>query len=183
MNQIGKNNSIGQYVLLGASAEIKPEIPKANTEGCRIGNDNVIRDMVTIHERTSIGDRNYILTKVHICHDCQIGNDNIISAGAILGGHVKIHDGVNIGLNASFHQYVTVGAYSMIGMGAVVIEDIPPFVKVVGCPARIIGYNEVGMQRAGFTPEQIQRYKLGQSEYQTWFNTTHKRKIMKWKHD
>lgn len=181
MNQIGKNNTIGQYVLLGASAEIKPEIPKANTEGCIIGNDNVIRDMVTIHERAVIGNRNYILSKVHICHDVKIGDDNIISAGAILGGHVKVHTGVNIGLNASFHQFVTVGAYCMIGMGAVVIEDIPPFVKVVGCPARIIGWNEVGMQRAGFTPEEIQDFKLGHSSYHDWFNTTHKRKIMKWK--
>lgn len=174
--KIGKNNQIGQFTSFDNPAEIVGIGPYNKTEPCHIGNDNIIREFCVIQERTQIGDNNYILGHVHICHDCKIGNFNVISSGSVLAGHVKIHDHVTIGINASFHQYVTVGAYAMIGMGSVVVEDVPPFSKVMGNPARVVGTNSVGIARAKFTEEEYVKTK---EEAQKWFDQNHIRKIMK----
>ena len=181
MNQLGTNNFIGKYSVLGLPKQIIGIDPTAPSTGVILGDNNTIREYVSVHDDTRIGNGNYIMCYVVLNHDCQIGDYNIISSGVNMAGHVRVMDRVNIGANVCIHQFVTIGSYSMIGMGAVVIEDVPPFMKVVGNPARIIGYNEIGLKRNGFTDTQIKAIKNHDHPLYVEFDKIHTRKMMKWK--
>lgn len=171
---IKDGNIIDAYTVIGTPAQVRiPEPPTRITHILEynkgrtnrdmagmtvIGELNTIRELVTIHEGARIGDGNYIMAHTHVGHDVIIGNDTTLAAPKI-AGHVRICDGANVGLNATIHQFVTIGHGAMIGMGAVVVDDIPPFTKAVGNPARVIGWNDIGMERAGFTTERIREIK------------------------
>ena len=102
---------------------------------------------------TTIGADCFIMNGVYIAHDCFIESNVTIAAGACLAGHVSVHTGAYIGMNASIHQRQAIGAYAMIGMGAVVPKRllVKPGHTYVGNPARCLGVNHVGLERAGLT--------------------------------
>lgn len=131
----------------------------------RIGNDNIIREFVTINcatdegESTVIGDGNLLMAYVHVAHNCLVGNGVILANSVNLAGHVVVQDYAIIGGVVPVHQFVKIGAHSFIGGGSRIPKDIPPFVKVAGNPPRIGGINTVGLQRRGFTEEQISQIK------------------------
>ena len=79
----------------------------------------------------------------------------ILANGVLLAGHVKVGDGSNIGGAAAANQFVTIGRYAYIGGMTRVSQDVPPFMLLEGHQARVRNLNEVGLERAGFTPEQI----------------------------
>ena len=158
--RIGNDNWIGPQVAIGTPAQMRGgphqatwggEISKALVE---VGNNNVIREFVTIHsgttEVTRIGDDCYFMTQAHVPHDAQIEDGVTLSNSAQLGGHTVIQKGANIGLGAVVHQRSLVGTRAMVGMGSVVTKVIPPFGMAYGSPARVRGGNIIGMQRAGF---------------------------------
>lgn len=130
-----------------------------------VGNDNVFREGVTISRstevggKTVIGDRNYFLVNSHAGHDCQVGNDNVISGFAGLAGHVIVGDCTVIGGFAAIHQFVRVGSYVMVGGVARVVKDLPPYTMIEGAPAAVRGLNIVGLQRRGFSEEDIRSLK------------------------
>jgi UDP-N-acetylglucosamine acyltransferase len=119
--------------------------------GIRIGSRTVIREHVTIHQghyaRTRIGDDCYIMNRVYIGHDGEIADRVTMASAVTLGGHVHVGAGANLGMGAIVHQRRVVGPSTMIGMGAVVTRDVPPFAKSYGNPGRVRGANRVGMQR------------------------------------
>lgn len=122
----------------------------------------VVREYVTVQRpivaggTTRIGAGAMVMSHAHIAHDCDVGEDAVIATGAILGGHTRVGVRGYVGLGAVTHQHTTLGEGCMVGMHATVTGDVPPFAKVIGSPARIIGVNRVGMERAGFTEEEIQ---------------------------
>lgn len=140
----------------------KPDPPN---HGVVIGDRTTVREFVTVHggmeSPTVIGNDVYIMAHSHVGHDARISDGVTLATRATIGGHCYIHEGANIGLSATVHQRVTVGAYAMIGMGSAVIRDVPPFTKWAGVPAKQIGYNRIGMERAGFTAEQIAEVEAG----------------------
>lgn len=164
---IGKGNIIGPYVVIGQPPQDKGHYSEEEVMPSRpgpivIGDNNVIRAFVTVDRPidtvTKIGNGCFIMAKAHIPHDAQIG-DNVVLANSVnMGGYTQVHDGANIGLGTVVHQYSIIGAYSMVGMGSVVTKDVPPFCKVYG--GLIRGLNKVGMERAGFTTEEIQQVAL-----------------------
>jgi UDP-N-acetylglucosamine acyltransferase len=97
---------------------------------------------------------------VYIGHDCHIGEGSILSSGVKLGGYVHLGAHANLGFNVSVHQFSTIGAYAMIGMGAVVNKDILPFSKAFGVPVRFRGVNAVGMRRHKFDEAMIAQIEL-----------------------
>jgi UDP-N-acetylglucosamine acyltransferase len=128
-------------------------------KGTFIG-EGVIID-APILSSTIIGAKCYLMPLVYVGHDCQIQQASILSSGVKLGGYVYIGEHGNLGFNVSVHQFSTIGAFAMVGMGAVVNKDIPPFCKAYGVPARFRGANIVGMRRYHFdedTIADIERY-------------------------
>ena len=154
--KIGKNNTFFQFSTIG---ELPPD-KKYGGECTQliIGDDNVIRENVTIHigtiqdeAKTVIGNRNLLLAYVHIAHDCQVGNHNIFANNASLAGHVKVGDYVNFGGFSKVSQYCQIGKHAFICADAVITKDIPAFMKIAPSPARPAGLNSVGLTRAGIT--------------------------------
>ena len=157
---IGERNRIFQFTSVG-------EIPQDRKYGgeptaLAIGNDNVIREFVTIHAGTaqdrgitSIGNGNWLLAYVHIAHDCVVGDNTTFSNNAQLAGHVTIDDWVTMGGFTGVHQFCRVGAHAMIAAGAIVLQDVPPYVTAAGYPAKPHGTNNEGLRRRGFTSGQI----------------------------
>jgi UDP-N-acetylglucosamine acyltransferase len=129
-----------------------------------IGENCVIREFVTIHrgtvtKMTSVGNNCYLMAYSHIAHDCKVGNDVIIANCGTLAGHVSIEDGVNIGGLVAIHQYTRVGKLAMLGGGAMVSKDVPPYVIVAGDRAELRGINIIGLKRKGFNREKIKKIK------------------------
>jgi UDP-N-acetylglucosamine acyltransferase len=158
--RIGARNRIFQFASVG-------DIPQDRKYGgeptsLEIGDDNVIREYVSIHAgtaqdrgTTTIGDRNLLLAYVHIAHDCVVGSDTTFSNNAQLAGHVVIGDWVTMGGFTGVHQFCRVGAHAMIAAGAIVLQDVPPFVTAAGYPAKPAGTNNEGLRRRGFSTEDI----------------------------
>lgn len=152
---IGKNCIIHMGCVIGHEPQIKGyELKEAY---CIIGDNNIIREYVTIHrgwkekEKTIIGNDNYIMANAHIAHNCQIGCGVIITNYAALTGHVIVEDKAVISGLVGIHQFCRIGAYAMVGGASKVVKDVPPYMLADGNPAVIHGINSVGLQRAGFT--------------------------------
>jgi UDP-N-acetylglucosamine acyltransferase len=138
---------------------------KGGNPGLRVGNRTVFREYVSIHAATNdgdftrIGSDNTILAYCHVAHDCVLGNHIVMSNGSVLAGHVKVEDHVVIGGYAGVHQFCRVGTHAMISAVAKVVQDIPPFFIADGAPAVVRAFNKVGLERRGYTLEQLERVK------------------------
>ena len=157
---IGARNRIFQFTSVGEIPQDRKYAGEQTTT--TIGDDNVIREYVSIHAgtvlgrgSTTIGSANLLLAYVHIAHDCVIGDSTTFSNNAQLAGHVTIGDWVVFGGFTGVHQFVRIGAHAMIGGAAVVLQDVPPFVTVSGNPATPRGTNNEGLRRRGFAARDI----------------------------
>ncbi len=128
----------------------------------RIGNDNIIREYVTINPgtqggggQTTIGHENLIMAYVHVAHDCIIGNKAILANGATLAGHVHVADNTIIGGLVAIHQFTRIGKMAIIGGCSKVVQDVPPYAICDGHPALFRGLNIIGLERAGIATEVI----------------------------
>jgi len=158
---IGTGNTIGPYCVIGAPPEWKG---KDNVSGhVIIGNNNTITGFASIDSGidndnpTVIGDNCYIMKRAHLGHGAVLENNVTVSVGAILGGNAYLMEGVNFAINAICHQYQTIGAYSMVGMGSVVTKKckILPGEIHIGSPAKLLKINEVGLQRNNINPNNL----------------------------
>jgi len=157
----GKGNKVWSFACLG----IAPQDLKYAGEPTRLvmGDDNQIREYVTISRGTAggggvtkIGNGCLIMAYVHIGHDSSIGNGCILPNGATLAGHVTVEDYATLSANAPVHQYCTIGRYAYIGGGTTITQDVLPY-SLVSAERNnhVFGVNKVGLQRRGFTPEQL----------------------------
>ncbi|MGE4357335.1 MAG: acyl-ACP--UDP-N-acetylglucosamine O-acyltransferase [Candidatus Omnitrophota bacterium] len=155
--RIGKNCRIFTGAVIGSiPQDLKFKGEKTFLE---IGDNNIIREYVTINlgtkatGKTVIGNNNLIMAYSHIAHDCRIGNGVIIANVGTLAGHVTIEDKAVIGGMVAIHQFVRVGKLAIIGGCSKVIQDVPPFSICDGHPAKVYGLNVVGLRRAGIKSE------------------------------
>ncbi len=125
-----------------------------------IGKDCEIREYVTINSSAgegttvSVGDNCLLMAYVHVAHNCEVGNNVLMSNNATLAGHVVIEDHAIIGGMTPIHQFVRIGAHSMVGGMSAVLYDIPPYTLGRGAdPYRLGGLNLVGLKRRGFNLE------------------------------
>lgn len=165
---IGNNNKIFPNSVIGTPAQhidIIQDIDSDinNKKVIQIGNNNIVREFTTIHKPTDsitkIHNSCFFMAYSHIPHDCEIFNNVIITNNCQIAGFSKILENANIGLSTVIHQYTTIGAYAMVGMGSVVTKDILPFLKVAGNPARYMNANIIGMKRGGFSGQEIEEIK------------------------
>ena len=152
---IGRGVYIGPNCLIGFPAEYKDGFPHDSEYGVEILDGAKITGNVTIDagtkQNTVIGEYSFLMKGVHIGHDVYVGNDVTISPHDCIGGHVKIGDKSNFGMGCIIHPRQKIGAYAMIGMGAIVPKRLilKPGHIYVGNPAREIGINSIGLERAG----------------------------------
>ncbi len=158
--RIGERNHIYQFSTIG---EATPDLKYRNepTE-LHIGDDNVIRENVTIHRGTvqdrsltEIGDRNLLMAYVHIGHDSIVGSDTILVNNTALAGHVVVGDWAILSGYTLVHQFCKIGAHSFSGMGTSIGKDVPAFVTVAGSPAEAKTINVEGLRRRGFDAAEI----------------------------
>lgn len=159
---IGARNKIYPHVIIGCEGEHKTQPP---TGPILIGDDNIIRELVVIQRGTGdrfteIRNRTYIMDHSHVAHDVLVDDDVTLSPNITIGGHSHVLRGANMGIGSMCHQFSTIGSYAMIGMGAVVTKDVPPFALVAGNPARFMRMNTHGIKRAG-VPEADVRIEDG----------------------
>lgn len=157
---IGKKNKIFQFATVG---EDTPDL-KYNGEPTRliIGDNNVIREGVTIHRgtvqdrfETTVGSDNLLMAYVHIGHDSVVGNHCVFANNAACAGHVVIGDWAILGGYTLVHQFCHIGDHCFTGMGSVIGKDVPAYVTVNGSPAAAKGINMEGLKRRGFSSEAI----------------------------
>jgi UDP-N-acetylglucosamine acyltransferase len=138
---------------------------KGGNPGLQIGDRNIFREYVTVHAATNDGDftrvgsDNVFLGGTHIAHDCVLGSHIVASNGAMLAGHVIVEDRVVIGGYGGIHQFCRLGAFSMLSATAKLVHDLPPFFIADGTPAEVRAINRIGLERNGFTPQQLDRVK------------------------
>ncbi len=161
---VGQSTSIWHYCSIGAI----PQDLKYRGEDTRlvIGERNAIREYVNISIGTEggggitrIGDGNLLMVHVHVAHDCIIGNNCIFANSVNLAGHVEIDNHVVLGGMAAVHQFCRLGSHSMMTGGSMTGKDVPPFCRVHGTPARILGLNTIGLKRAGMSAEDLASIK------------------------
>ena len=149
---IGTGNDIGPFTSIGTKAQHK----SLQSDGqIIIGDNNVIRELCTIHlptnpqHNTVIGNDNYFMANSHIAHDCLLENNITLCNNATLGGHTTVMHGATIGFSSNIHQFQVIGSYSMLGM----MTCVPKGVKIypgqvwIGNPARFLKDNTIGLQR------------------------------------
>lgn len=162
--RIGANNHIYQFSTVGEST---PDL-KYRNEPTRlvIGDNNVIRENVTIHRgtvqdrsETTIGNDNLIMAYVHIGHDCVLGDHIILVNNAALAGHVYVGDWAILSGYTLVHQFCKIGAHSFSGMATGIGKDVPAYVTVSGTPAEAKTINVEGLRRRGFSNETISQLR------------------------
>ncbi len=163
--KIGNGNKIYPFAAIGND----PQDLKFNGEDTKliIGDNNKIREYVTIHPGTKggggltkIGNNCLFMISSHIAHDCNVGNNVIIANNVPLGGHVTIEDHVIIGGNSAVQQFTRIGKMAMIGGMTGVLHDVIPYGLSTGNRNSLQGLNLIGLRRAKFENKDI----LGLSE-------------------
>ena len=175
--QIGKNVTIDAFayiddnVIIGDNCHIFPSavigaVPqdlkyKGEETWTIIGDNCVLREFVTVHRgtaskgKTVIGNNNLIMAYCHVAHDCILHNNIIMSNATQLAGEVEVDDFAIIVGGTLVHQFSHIGSHVMIQGGSKINKDIPPYVIAAREPIAYCGINSVGLNRRGFTPEQI----------------------------
>ncbi|MBY6063215.1 acyl-ACP--UDP-N-acetylglucosamine O-acyltransferase [Pseudidiomarina sediminum] len=161
---LGHGNKIFQFSSIGEDCQDK----KYNGEPTRleIGDNNVIRECVTIHRGTiqdqsltKIGNDNLLMAYVHVAHDCMVGNHIILANNTTLAGHVHVGDWAILGGFTGVHQFCHIGEHAFTAVNSVVVQDVPPYIMAQGHNAVPRTINSEGLKRRGYSKEQVMTIK------------------------
>lgn len=160
---IGRKNRIFTGAIVGS----EPQDVKYHGEATflEIGDENIIREYVTINpgtgegSKTVIGNDNWLMIQAHVGHNCLINNHVKLANGVMLGGHAHIEDYATVGGGTPVHQFVRVGCHAMVGGGFRIVQDVIPYMMAGDEPLRIYGVNQVGLERNHFPKETIDLLK------------------------
>ena len=157
---LGARNEVFPYALIGGRTQDKKWT--GDEAPIEAGSDNIFREFCTVHpatfaeQSTRIGSGNLFCAYSHIGHECRVGSHCVFSNNATLGGHVQVGDHVIIGGLTAVHQFCKIGTGAMIGGCCKVLKDILPHMLAEGYPATHRAINKVGMERVGYTADDIQ---------------------------
>ncbi|MBN2135874.1 MAG: acyl-ACP--UDP-N-acetylglucosamine O-acyltransferase [Acidobacteria bacterium] len=160
---LGDNNEIGESAIIGG----KPQDLKFSGEPSylKIGNNNIIREFVTLHigtepgTSTIIGDHCFLMGYVHVAHNCTIGNHVIVANYTAFSGHVTVGDYAFVSGGTLVHQNTRIGMMAMVGGGTRLRMDTLPFFTVNGDPAGLYGLNLIGLRRREVPRISIQKLR------------------------
>lgn len=151
---LGNECHIGSGAIVGADPQVIG-FDSTISSGVKMGDNNVLREYVTIHrssrdgDSTTLGDGNYLMTGTHFGHDCVVGDNNTMANNVLLAGHVTMGNHCFVGGASVFHQFVRVADYVMVQGLSGFSLDLPPYVMAAGVNY-VAGINSVGLRRAGF---------------------------------
>ncbi|MBL8059155.1 MAG: acyl-ACP--UDP-N-acetylglucosamine O-acyltransferase [Chthonomonas sp.] len=154
--KMGARNSVFQGAIIGGDPQDRGF--QGQESYVEMGDDNVIREFVTIHRSkleggtTRLGNRNYLMAFVHLGHDCNLHDDITITNNVGCAGHVTIEDRANIGGMTGIHQWTRIGRAAMVAGMARITRDVPPYCVVAG-DNEVIDINAVGLRRLLVTQE------------------------------
>jgi UDP-N-acetylglucosamine acyltransferase len=161
--KIGRDNRFFPFAAIG----IEPQDVsfKGDPTRLEIGDNNVIREYVTINRGTvkgggitRVGSHILIMAYSHIGHDCEIGDRAMLVNGATLAGHVTVEEWAVVGALCPVHQFVRIGRHAYIGGGTVITQDVLPFsMTSAKRETHAYGLNKVGLQRRGFSEERLKK--------------------------
>ncbi len=157
---VGENTQIFPFASIGSQTQDKKY--EGEPAELIIGSNNVIREHVTMNPgtkgggmKTIVGDNGLFMVGSHVAHDCIVGNNVIMANNATLGGHVHVGDFAGLGGMSAVQQFVRNGAYAVIGGMSGVESDVIPFGRVKGERAFLAGLNLIGLERQGFSKDEI----------------------------
>ncbi len=157
--RIGKNCRIFPgAVVSGIPQDLKFKGEQTIVE---IGDHTTIREYVTVNRgtayagRTVIGKHCLLMAYVHVAHDCVLGDHVILANNVNLAGHVEIKDWAILEGLVAVQQFINIGEHSFVAGGSLVRKHVPPYVKAAREPLSYAGVNVIGLQRRGFSPDQI----------------------------
>lgn len=150
---------VGNHIFPGAAIGLEPQDLKYKgaVSYVKIGDNNRIREYVTINratgagEATLIGNNNLLMAYAHVAHNCVIGDSVVIANAVAMAGHVHIESRATIGGVLGIHQFVHIGKLAMVGGMSRIDRDVPPYMLVEGSPARVRSLNLIGLKRAGIS--------------------------------
>ena len=174
--RIGKNCNIFPGAVIGAiPQDLKFRGEYSTVE---IGNNNTIREFVTINRgtaakgKTIIGNNCLLMAYVHVAHDCFVGNNVILVNNTQLAGEVVVDDWAILAGMVAVHQFCRIGSHVMVAGGSLVRKDIPPFIKAGREPLSYVGINSIGLRRRQFTNDKIREIQdIYRYIYQKGLNT------------
>ena len=168
---VGERNRIWPNCVIGG--EPQDVSYRGTPTRVEIGDDNVIREGVTINRATekedgvtSIGNATFLMACCHVAHDCRIGDHVTIANGTLLGGHVRVHSRASLSGAVAVHHWVTIGGWSFVAGLSRVLHDVPPFMLCEGSPARPRCVNLVALRRGGFESAAIE--SIGEAHRLLW---------------
>jgi UDP-N-acetylglucosamine acyltransferase len=151
---IGARNVISPFAVLGGDPQDVSY--KGSSTRVEIGDDNIIRESVTINRATEkedgvtrVGSHNFLMAGAHVAHDCKLGDRITIANGSMLGGHVHVESHASLSGGVAVHHYATIGGYSFVGGQSRIVHDVPRYMLVDGNPSKIRCINVVGLKRNG----------------------------------
>ena len=160
---LGRDNLVFEGAVLGG---LPQHVHLSDRPGTLlIGSGNTIRENATIHraleqdDSTIVGDSNMVMVNAHIAHDCRLGNHTIMANNVMLAGHVTIGDRAYLSGAVAIHQFCRVGTMAMVGGQAHITKDVPPYVTIDGLSSLVVGLNQIGLRRAGFSSEDMLQLK------------------------
>ena len=160
--RLGADNRIFSHACIGFDPQDKKY--QGERTVLEVGRGNIFREFCTVHRGTglgggvtSIGDDNLLMAYVHVAHDCRLGNATILANNATLAGHVEVHDHATLAAFSGVQQFCRIGRYAYVGGYTVITIDVLPFSRAVGIKAAFLGLNRVGLERKGFSREQMRR--------------------------
>jgi UDP-N-acetylglucosamine acyltransferase len=162
--RLGADNKVFQFASIGDDPQDKKY--KGERTRLEVGDRNIFRECVTVNRGTvtgtsvtEIGNDNLFMAYSHVAHDCRLGNQIVLANCAALGGHVDIGDWAILGGLSAVHQFCRIGAHAFIANNTMVTQDVPTYVMAVGRPAAPHSINVEGLNRRGFTAEQIRNIR------------------------
>jgi UDP-N-acetylglucosamine acyltransferase len=151
--RIGARNHIHAHAVIADTPQ--DYTFKGEETRVEIGDDNIIREGVTIHRSTQldvptrVGNHCFLMAYSHVAHGCQVEDQVILTNNVMLGGHVEVGAGAIIGGGTAVHQFCRIGPSAMVAGVAGILKDILPFSMAKGAPALHYRLNVVGLKRAG----------------------------------
>lgn len=154
---MGAGNFVGYGAVIGAAPQDfahKPEV----SSGVRIGDNNRIREYVTIHRgtkegtETTVGNGCFLMVGTHLGHNVSLADNVIITNNCLLAGYVQVGEAAVLGGGSVFHQFMRIGRRAMIAGSSSFNKDIPPFVTA-NFRNLLVGINVIGLRRGGFSAE------------------------------